>query len=223
MPLRRPLAGRCPKAFTLPVSMLSLLILYSVRLITLGSTSQLALEQYKTQLYVTDTFRGTSWMMLLLIFSHCWNMHWTWNQWCSALKCWAVTLQGCCGHPGDLVVERREPALPEVMSCKVACTWVVRNHELLCAYVCSDFNHSVAAFWTAHDLHPGKSHSTLWSHCTWRHLPSAQQCPKFPLEGSLWPVPEIQPSPICLQKKLKHGFEIGKEMSQLDTAVFWPL
>lgn len=108
------------------------------------------------------------------------------------------------GHAGDLVVERREPALPEVMSCKMAWTWVVRNHELLWAYVCSDFSHFV----TACDLHPGKSHSTLWSHCTWRHLPSAQQCPKFPLEGSLWPVPEIQPSSICLQKNLKHGFEI---------------
>lgn len=98
MPLRRPSAGRCPKAFPLPVSMLSLPILYSVRLRTLGSTSQLALEQFsaresavqctgETQLYVTDRFRRTSWMVLHLLFSHCW----TWDQWCSEFKCWAVT------------------------------------------------------------------------------------------------------------------------------------
>lgn len=98
MSLRRPPAGRCPKAFPLPVSMLSLPILYSVGLRTLGSTSQLALEQFsaresavlctgETQLYVTDRFRRTSWMVLHLLFSHCW----TWDQWCSEFKCWAVT------------------------------------------------------------------------------------------------------------------------------------
>lgn len=49
MPLRRPSARRCPKAFPLPVSMLSLPILNSVRLRTLGSTSQRALEQFSAR------------------------------------------------------------------------------------------------------------------------------------------------------------------------------
>lgn len=131
MPLRRPSAGRCLKAFTLPVSMLSLLILYSVRLITLASTSQLALEQYKTQLHVTPMFRGTSSMMLLLIFSHWWNMYWTWNQWCSAFKCWAVILTRgswpCwwfgCGEERDSIARSDELQDSVNMSCQES--WII--------------------------------------------------------------------------------------------------
>lgn len=90
--------------------------------------------------------------------------------------------QGVCGQPGGLAAEGRDPALPEVMSCKVAWTWVVRNHELW-AYVCSDFSHSVAAFPTGCDLHPGKSHSTTMTSLHREAFAFSTAVPKIPHRG----------------------------------------
>lgn len=95
--------------------------------------------------------------------------------------------QESCGHPGDLAVEWREPALPEVMSCKVALAWVVRNHELQ-ACICSDFSHSensthTAAFSTAHDLHPGKSYSTTMISLHMEAITFSTAVPEIPHRG----------------------------------------
>lgn len=207
MLFRRPLRGISPKSFPLLSSTMPMLILFSVRLITPGSNSQpvgLVLEQCKTQLYVIDRFGRNSWTVLHLIFSHCWNTYQTWDQWCSALICWAVT----CGE-GVVVIWLWGGESQHCQRWR-ADRWLrhelseIMNYELMYGQILA----TPYLPFRVHTIYtPANCTQPIWSCCTQKHALSAEAVAEIPPRE----VPVASPETAITSqspKKCEQGFEL---------------